>query len=99
MAQWLPALAVVRPFGWHALGVPEMGRLCAPAYPRPFAGREEGHQGELRRCEARARPGVTAQPWLSPGSSTAWAMVPAGSCGFHAEYGLLSRVGQGSPPG
>ncbi len=75
------------------LGVPEMDRLCAPPYPRPLAEREEGRQGELRRCEARTRPGVTAQPWLSPGSSTAWA------CGFHAEYGLLTGMGQGSPPG
>ncbi len=68
-----------------------MGMVCAPTYPRPFkfAGREEGRQGELRRCETRARPGVTAQPWLTPGSPPARAMVPAGACGFHAGCGFL----------
>jgi hypothetical protein len=44
---WVPA--VVRSFGWRALVVPEVDCLCAPAYPRPFAGREEGRQGKLRQ--------------------------------------------------
>ena len=72
-----PAPTVVRPFGRHVQGAPELGVMCAPTYPRPFAGREEDRQGELRRCGARARSG--ARPWLTPGSSPAWARVPAGS--------------------
>ena len=76
-----------------------MGVVCAPTYPRPFTGREEGRQGELRRCGVRARPGVTARPWLTPGTPPAWAMVPAGACGFHAECGFLPRLKQGLPAG
>ena len=50
-----PAPAVVEPFGWRTLHTLGMGVVCAPAYPDCTSA--ERHQGEIRRCEIRARSG------------------------------------------
>ena len=80
-AQWPPARAVVRPFGWHTLGVPGSGMRCGPAHP-----------GSMHAEGSRARytPGRSSGPARGdgpaethPGTSFALNAVPAGSGGSH----------------
>jgi hypothetical protein len=72
-----PALAVVWPFWLRALSAQEMGVLCVQVYPRPFAGREEGRQGQFY-AGARLKPGWGCWPDSGvvhrPGHGSRWGL-------------------------